>query len=189
MNRRHYLGVATATIAGLAGCMGDSEYTITDIGTSGMAGPLDYDIEAVDTAVTVDSPGSLDVTVRNGSETAVEISNIGVWPFGILALVPAKEHTFKTLLLTDGYDETDHVEVTANSTRTDNTRLVRSLAASESVTRRYFVHGNRLSGSGTYTLGDYFDGPLLSYRTDDTGSWIERNPTVSVTIAERSLLL
>ena len=188
MNRRQYLGVATATMAGLAGCMGDPEYTITDIGVSNMAGPLDYDIEAVDTAVTVDSPGSLDMTVRNSSQTAVEISNIGVWPFGILALMPAKENKFKTLLLTDGYDETDHVEVTTNSTRTDNTRLVRSLAASEAVTRRYFVQGNRLSGSGTYTLGDYFDGPLLSYRTDDTDSWSERNPTVSVTITERSLL-
>ena len=189
MNRRHYLAVATATMAGLAGCMGDPEYTITDIGASDMAGPLDFDIEAVDRAVTVDSPGSIDVTVRNGSETSVEISNIGVWPLGILALIPAKENTFKTLLLTDGYDETDHVDVTVNSTRTDNTPLVRSLAASESVTRRYFVQGNRLSGSGRYTLGDYFDHPLLSYRTDDTGSWIERNPTVSVTIAERSLLL
>ncbi len=188
MKRRHYLGAATATMAGLAGCMGDPEYTITSISSADRAGPLGFDVEIADSAITVDSPGSLDVRLRNDGETAVEIRNTGVWPFGILALIPPDENGMRTLLLTDQYAETDHVEVTANSAGTDNTRLVRSLAAGESVTERYRIHGKRLRGSATYSLGDYFEDTLLSYRTGDSGSWSELHPEVSVTVAERSLL-
>lgn len=188
MKRRHYLGVSTAAMAGLVGCMGDPEYTITDVAAADTTGPLTFEVEPVETAVTVDSPGSLAVTVRNDGEEAVEISNTGVWPFGILGLIPSDGSQLRTLLLADSYAETDRVEVTANSTGTDNTRLVRSLAAGESVTEQYRVHGNRLSGGGTYSLDDYFQDALLSYRTDDTGSWSELSPEVSVTVAERSLL-
>jgi len=188
MKRRHYLGAATATMAGLAGCMGDPEYTIASVSSADTAGPLGFDVEIADSDITVDSPGSLDVRLRNDSETAVEIRNTGVWPFRILALIPPDENGMRTLLLTDQYAETDHVEVTANSTGTDNTQLVRSLAAGKSVTERYRVHGKRLRGSATYSLGDYFGDTLLSYRTGDSGSWSELHPEVSVTVAERSLL-
>ena len=189
MKRRHYLGATTtAMLGGLAGCMGDPEYTITSVSSVDTAGPLTFDVEIADSAITVDSPGSLDVRLRNDGETAVEIRNTGVWPFGILALIPPDENGMRTLLLTDQYAETDHVEVTANSTGTDNTRLVRTLAAGESVTERYRIHGKRLRGNATYSLGDYFEDVLISYRTGDSGTWSELHPEVSVTIAERSLL-
>ncbi|MFD1643646.1 hypothetical protein [Halohasta litorea] len=187
MKRRHYLGVTTATLGGLAGCLGDPEYSIESVSPTETAGALAFEVAAVDTAITVDSPGSLDLTLRNDGEEAVELRTPGVWPFGMVALVPTDGSEFRTLLLTDGYAETDRIEVTANSAHQDNTPIVRALAASESVTERYVVDGKRLQGDGTYVLDGYFEDGLCSYRTGDS-EWSEFRSRVSVTVSERALL-
>jgi len=186
VKRRHVLGATTATLAGVAGCLGDTEYSITSVSPAETAGPLTFEVSAVDTGITVDSPGSLDLTLRNDGEEAVELRTPGVWPFGMVALIPTDRSGSETLLLTDGYAETDRIEVSANSAHQDNTPIVRALAAGESVTERYVVDGMRLHGGGTYVLDGYFEDGLCSYRTGD--EWSELRPEVSVTIAERSLL-
>ena len=189
MKRRQYLGLATATVASLAGCLGDTEYTITDISVASATGPLALEVALVDAAATVDSSAPLDITLRNDGTEAVSVRNTGVWPLGVLALAPSGERgPVRVLLLSDQYAKTDRVEVTANSTRNDNEPIVRRLSAGESVTERYEIHGDRLYGSGTYTLRGYFDEVPLSYRTGDTEDWTEFYPEVSVAVAEMSPL-
>lgn len=188
MKRRHYVGATTATLAGLAGCLGDTEYSIASVSAADTVGPLVFEVEPVKTTITVDSPGSLNLTLRNDGPNAVDIRNTGVWPFGVAALYQTEGSESRTLLLTDQYTQTDRVEVTANSTTRDNTPLVRSLDAGESVTEQYIVHGNRLYGSGTYALGGFHEAILFSYRTDNSDGWSEFRPEVSVRFSERSLL-
>ena len=187
MKRRHYLGATTATLAGLAGCLGDPEYSIVSVSGPETAGPLVFEVAVVDAGITVDSPGSLALTLRNDSAEAVELRTPGVWPFGMVALISTDDSEWRTLLLTDSYAETDRIEVTANSAHQDNAPIVRTLAAGESVTERYVVDGTRFQGDGTYVLDGYFEDGLCSYRTGDS-EWSELRPEVSVTIAERTLL-
>jgi len=187
MNRRHYLGATTATLAGLAGCLGDPEYSIASVSGPETAGSPAFEVTVADAGITVDSPGSLALTLRNDGEEAVEIRTPGVWPFGMVALISTDDSEWRTLLLTDGYAETDRIEVTANSVNQNNTPIVRALAAGESVTERYVVDGKRLQGDGTYVLDGYFKDGLCSYRTGD-GEWSVLRPEVSVTVSKRALL-
>lgn len=189
MRRRRCLGLTAATLAGLAGCMGDTEYTVTDVSVGDAAGPLALDVALVDAAATVDSSARLDVTLRNESDAAVTVRNTGVWPLGLLALAPpgAREE-IEVLLLSDQYAETDRVEVTANSTGSDNEPITRPIDAGESVTVQYEIQGDRLRGSGTYTLRGYFEAVPLSYRATGDEDWTAFHPKVTVTLATRSPL-
>jgi hypothetical protein len=189
MKRRHFLGVATASMAGLAGCMGNTEYTVTDVSVADSAGPLALDLDLVDAAATVDSPARLDVTLRNDDDEDISIRNTGVWPLGLLALAQSGERgRGKILLRSDQYGETDRVEVAANGIRTDNAPIVRPLNAGQSVTNQYEIHGNRLYSPGTHTLRGYFEEVPLFYRVGNAEEWTEFYPEATITVEERSLL-
>lgn len=189
MRRRHYLGLATATVASLAGCMGSTEYTITNVTVGDTTGPLSLDLTIADAAATIDSSARLDVTLRNAGDKAVSVRNTGIWPLGLLGLAPSGERGPRRLLLmSDQYAKTDRVEVSATGARGDDESLVRSLDADKSITEQYDVQGDRLSGPGTYTLRGFFDETPLTYRTGNAEDWIEFYPKVTIDIEKRSLL-
>lgn len=189
MRRRRVLGLATATMAGLAGCLGDTEFTVTDVAVGETSAPLALDVAVEDAGVTVDSPAVLAMSLRNDGSETLSVRATGVWPFGLLAL-DRRDETGRSsvLLLSDQYANAEHVEVTANSAHSDNEPLVRRLDAGESVSRQYEVHGERVVRPGDYSLQGYFEPVVLQYRPDERADWAAFEPDVTVTIAERSLL-
>ncbi|WP_424005269.1 hypothetical protein ACOZ4I_17955 (plasmid) [Haloarcula salina] len=189
MRRRRYLGVASAALVGLSGCLGDAEYTVSEVSAPETQGPLTLGVELVDSSVTVDSPARLSFTLRNDGGGALSVRTTGVWPFGLLALAPPDDRgPEKILLLSDQYAESDHVEVSRNSVGNDNEPLVRQLTPGESVSRQYEIHGDRLYGAGPYTLRGYFEPVVLSYQSPGDTDWTAFRPAVTVTVRERSLL-
>ncbi|WP_434531079.1 hypothetical protein ACODNH_05645 [Haloarcula sp. NS06] len=190
MNRRQYLAVSTAALSGLAGCLGDTEYTISSVETEDDSHPLALDVTAVDRNIAIESPGRLDITLRNTGTQGVIIKNTGTWPLGVLGLTPAGESRISDILLvTDEYAEADTVEIQPNGASKDNAPLTGTLAATESIERQYELDGRRVSAAGTYTLQGYFDAVPLSYRTDENADWVAYRPSVTVTLTEQSVLL
>ncbi|EMA32681.1 hypothetical protein [Haloarcula japonica] len=189
MNRRQYLAVSTAALSGLAGCLGDPEYTISSVETDDDSHPLALDVATVDRNVVIESPGRLNITLRNTGTQDVIIKNTGVWPLGVLGLVPADEsETAGTLLVTDEYEQSNTVEVRPNGASKDNAPLTGTLAAGESIQRQYELIGRRIPRAGTYTLQGYFDEVPLSYRTGENADWVAYHPSVTVTLTEQSVL-
>ncbi|EMA17123.1 MULTISPECIES: hypothetical protein [Haloarcula] len=189
MNRRQYLAVSTAALSGLAGCLGDTEYTISSVETEDGSHPLALDVTPADRAIEIESPGRLDITLRNTGTQDLRIKNTGVWPLGVLGLVSAGDSgSLDVLLLTDEYAEVDTVEIRPNGANKDNAPLTGTLEAGESIERQYELIGRRVSGAGTYTLQGYFDEVPLSYRTGENTDWVAYHPTVTVTLTEQSVL-
>jgi hypothetical protein len=189
MNRRQYLTVSTAALSGLAGCLGDTEYTISSVETEGDSHPLALDVTVADRNIAIESPGRLDITLRNTGTQDVSIKNTGVWPLGVLGLVPADESGSPAILLsTDKYEKADTVEIQPTGASKDNTPLTGTLAAAESIERQYELDGQRVLAAGTYSLQGYFDAVPLSYRTGEGTDWVTYHPTVTVTLTEQSVL-
>ncbi|AAV46567.1 unknown [Haloarcula marismortui ATCC 43049] len=189
MNRRRYLTVSTAALSGLAGCLGDPEYTISSVETEDDSHPLGLDVTPVDREITIESPGQLNIALRNTGTQDVIIKNTGVWPLGVLGLALAGESvSADILLLADEYTEADTVEVRPSGASKDGTPLTGTLAAAESIERQYELNGRRVSGAGTYTLQGYFDEVPLSYRTGEDADWVAYHPSVTVTLTEQSVL-
>ncbi|WP_058994754.1 hypothetical protein [Haloarcula sp. CBA1127] len=189
MNRRQYLAVSTAALSGLAGCLGEPEYTISSVETGDDSHPLALDVTAVDRNIAIESPGRLDITLRNTGTQDVIIKNTGVWPLGVLGLDSGGESvSADILLLADEYAEADTVEVRPNGASKDNAPLTGTLAAAESIQRQYELDGRRVSSAGAYTLQGYFDEVPLSYRTGENADWVAYHPSVTVTLTEQSAL-
>lgn len=189
MNRRQYLTVSAAALSGLAGCLGDTEYTISSVETEGDSHPLALDVTVADRNIAIESPGQLDITLRNTETQDVMIKNTGVWPLGVLGLAPADASgSTTTLLSTDKYEKADTVEIQPNGVSRSNEPLTGTLGADESIERQYELDGKRVSGADTYSLQGYFDAVPLSYRTGEDTDWVAYHPTVTVTLTERSML-
>jgi len=189
MNRRRYLAVSTAVLSGLAGCLGDTEYTISSVETEADSHPLALDVTVIDRGIAIESPGRLDITLRNTGTQDVTIKNTGVWPLGMLGLTLAGESvSADILLLTDAYEQSNAVEVRPNGARKDSDPITGTLATAESIQRQYELIGRRVATAGTYTLQGYFDDVPLSYRTGEDTDWVAYHPTVTVTLTEQSVL-
>ncbi|EMA06655.1 hypothetical protein SAMN05443574_10579 [Haloarcula vallismortis] len=189
MNRRQYLTVSTAALSGLAGCLGDTEYTISSVETEGDSHPLALDVTVADRNIAIESPGQLDITLRNTGTQDVMIKNTGVWPLGVLGLVPADaSESVAILLLTDEYEKASTVEIQPNGASRSNDPHTGTLGADESIERQYELDGQRVSDAGTYTLQGYFDAVPLSYRTGEDADWVAYHPSVTVTLTEQSVL-
>ncbi|MFC7076838.1 hypothetical protein [Haloarcula halophila] len=189
MNRRAFLGLASASVLGTAGCLGRTEYKIESTSVVSIDGPLALDIERTDPSVTVDSPGELALTIDNDGDRAIQIRNTGIWPLGLLALSPqGSDSMARSLLLTDAYAETDRVEVTRNGTESNNEPLVDSLDPETSLTVTYRLDGDRVRRTGIHDLRGYFEPPLLSFRVQGGADWRTVTDAATVTIAELSML-
>lgn len=188
MNRRHVLAALTGSLTSLTGCLGDTEYQISDLSVPEQAGPLILDVPLVDSEATVSSPAHLEFALHNVGGRELRIRNTGIWPLGVLALAPSGERKpLKILLISDKYDQTDHIERSQSEMHLDNVPLVQSLAAGETVTERYTLHGDDIYRTGVHILRGYFDEVPLSYQRRDKESWTMFSPKITVTIKEWSL--
>ena len=189
MNRRQYLAVSTAALSGLAGCLGDAEYTISSVETGDDPHPLALDVAPIDRDIAIESPGQLNITLRNTGKQDLIIKNTGVWPLGMIGLGLADESVSADILVvTDAYAQSNAVEVRPNEASKDGDPLTGTLAAAESIQRQYELIGRRIPGAGTYTLQGYFDEVPLSYRTGENADWVAYHPSVTVTLTEQSVL-
>ena len=189
MNRRQYLAVSTTALSGLAGCLGDTEYTISGVETEDDSHPLGLDVTPIDREIAIENPGRLNITLRNTGTQDVMIQNTGVWPLGMVGLTIADESaSADILLLTDAYEQSNAVEVRPNGASKDGDPLTGTLAAAESIERQYELIGRRIPDAGTYTLQGYYDAVPLSYRTGENADWVAYHPSVTVTLTEQPVL-
>ena len=88
MKRRTLLGVTTASMVSLTGCLGTTEYTITGVQAEATT-PLGISVEIVEPNAVIEHPAQLSFTVTNKQDSPIKIRNTGIWPFGLLELVPS----------------------------------------------------------------------------------------------------
>jgi len=171
IRRRTYLAGAAGALAGLAGCIGgETEYRVTGAsGASPADHPLSLDVAVERPSITVDSPATLSFTLRNEGDDAVAVLNTGVWPLGVLAVETETEHgPVDARLLSDRYGETDRVDVKPSGMSVSQEPLVRPIAAGDSVTEPYVLHGDGLSRTGSYRVRGKFEERILRYAAPGT---------------------
>lgn len=192
MRRRQYLAAATAGIAGTTGCMGATEYTINSASGVSLSDPLSAAVEVIDDGITVDSPGTIDVTISNNGASPVTIRAINVWPFGILQLsanqVKRGGVSSNVTLQSPSYEQTDNVRVRGSRATASSKQLTRPLAAGEAKTVRYVIQGGRLSMTGSMRLRSHFEPDVFAYQTASMSTPTPVTQIGTVEISERSLL-
>lgn len=190
MRRRTLLGAAGASMVGLAGCLGETEYTVTDVRVDEASGPVGLAVDVAEPDAVVEHPASLEFTVSNPLDSPVRVRNTGIWPLGLLELVPSldAEEAGGTILWTSRYEESQYVDAESRrSYGTESTPLVRTLDPGETAGETYEVHGDDLYETGTRYVRGKFEPPLLEYATEGEG-WESFLPEVRVTVEEKGPL-
>lgn len=188
MKRRHLLSVTAGGIASLAGCLGDTEYRVTDVTVPEQAEPLFLNVSVLDESVNIESPARLEISLENQSDTAVEIRTTGVTPFGVLAVGTMEEEgSDQILLYTDAYEQTDRVQVSKTGVRLNNDPIIETLSPGQSVTEEFHLSGENLFREGTYNLRGYHEPEIAFFRRSETEDWTEFSPAVTLELREQSL--
>lgn len=191
MKRRTFVTASTLSIAGLSGCLGDTEYRITNTAMEASPDPFSVSVRLAVTDATIEHPAALTLTLENTADDQIRIRSYGVWPFGILALAPSptpSEDRWETTLFSPSYETTARVEVDrdGSSMSLDGTPITRSLDAGESVTRRYELRGDDLPSAGTYYIVEKFNERASRYSRGD--DWKPLEYQISVSIDEKRRL-
>lgn len=196
MRRRTLLGAASASLVGLAGCMGATEYTVVDATVGDVPAPLALSVTVTDPDAVVEHPARLTFSLTNERDAPVRVRNTGIWPFGLLELVDTVDAVTAagTILWTPRYAESPHVDATSRRDYgTTSTPLVRTLDAGERVRETYELHGDSLGGTDTgvqFVRGE-FDPPILEYAVGDEDGgddWQSLLPEVRVRLEAKRLL-
>lgn len=191
MKRRTFLATSTLSVAGLSGCLGDTEYRITNAATEVSLEGLSMSVRLASANATIERPAALTLALENTGEEPVRIRSYGVWPFGVLALAPSPtpgEDTWKTTLFSPSYEATDRIEVGrgGSSLSLDGTPITRALEPDETVTRRYELRGDDLPRAGTHYIVDKFDGRAPRYSSGD--DWKPLGYQIRLSIEEKQRL-
>jgi hypothetical protein len=193
MRRRSLLGVAGASLAGAAGCLGATEYTVTDVSVGDVSAPLALRVELTEPNAVVEHPATLTFSLSNERERPIRVRNTGIWPFGLLELVPSidAEEAGGTILWTERYAESDEVDATNHRDYGATSKpLVRSLDPGERVSDPYELHGDSLGvrDTGVQFVRGEFDPPIFEYAAGEGSDWEPFLPEVRVVIEEKRLL-
>lgn len=193
MRRRSVLGLTSASLLGLAGCLGATEYTVTGVSVGDVSAPFDFSVDIVDPNAVIEHPARIRVSLSNGGERPIQIRNTGIWPFGLLELVDSlgAEEAAGTILWTERYTESDEVDATSPSDYgASSTPLVRPLEPGERVSETYELHGDSLgvNDTGRQVIRGEFEPPILEYATSREGNWEAFLPEISVVLQEKSVI-
>lgn len=185
MKRRTFITASVLPIAGLSGCLGDTEYQITNTAIETSLNPLSLSVRLAVADATIERPAALRLTLENTADEPIRIRSYGSWPFGVLALAPSPtpgEDTRRTTLFSPSYETTDRVEVNrgGSSLSVDGTPITRSLDADESVTRRYELRGDDLPNGGMYYIVEKFDRWASRYSRGDDWRTLEYRLRLSI---------
>ncbi|MFC6875444.1 hypothetical protein [Halobellus marinus] len=191
MKRRTLLGVTTASMVSLTGCLGTTEYTITDVQTETTT-PLGISVQIVEPNAVIEHPAQLAFTVTNKQDSPIEIRNTGIWPFGLLELVPSLDTQDAgpgTILWTNRYEESRYVDAeTRQNYGVESTPLVRTLGPDETVEETYDIHGADIIQTGTMFVQGRFEPPILEYTTEHNEDWDSLLPEITVELSKKSLI-
>ena len=191
MRRRTLLAVAGTSMTSLAGCLGAAEYTVTDVWVGQTSAPVGLDISITESNAVIEHPARLEFTITNQQNGRVRVRNTGIWPFGLLELVPSleTEEAGGTLLWTSRYEESQYVDATSRSNYgTEDTPLVNTLEPGGTASETYAIHGEDIRGAGTRYVRGEFEPPILEYSTEESEVWQSFLPEVTVTIEQTDLL-
>jgi len=195
MRRRSLLaGLASGATVGLAGCLGATQYVVTDARVESDPSPLDVAVSIGNPNAVIQHPASLTFTLTNTSQRPIHVRNIGIWPLGLLKLSPAPtaenaKSGPSTILWNTAYETSPHVTVHSRSAYgTDRVPLTKPVRSGSSVSATYQIHGDDVNHPGTYYVYGDFDVPLLTYATADSNNFETYLPKVSVTIQQKSVL-
>jgi hypothetical protein len=191
MKRRTLLGVAGASMASLAGCLGATEYTVTDVRVGQSSAPVGLDVSITEPNAVIEHPASLEFTVTNQQNSPVRVRNTGIWPFGLLELVPSLdvEEAGGTILWTSRYEESQYVDAESRGNYgTEDTPLAHTLESGETASETYELHGDDIRGAGTRYVRGEFEPPILEYSTEESEAWQSFLPEVAVSLEKTDLL-
>lgn len=158
MKRRTLLGAISASMIGMAGCLGADEYTLSEPDVEQTDDPLQIDAELSGREVTIEGPSTLTLTLENTGEKPLEIRTTNLWPFGLPALGRTNDqHSREILLLSDRYEETDSVNISVEGNgilnmRTQGQTVTQVLAPAEPISKEYTLRGDLIWTDGTYEL-------------------------------------
>lgn len=191
MKRRTFLTASSLSIVGLSGCLGDTEYRVTDTAVDTSLEQLSLSVRLPVAAATIEHPAALAFTLENDGDEPIRIRSYGVWPFGVLALAPSPtpgESAWKTTLFSPSYEASDRVEVDrgGSSMSMDGTPITGTLGPDETVSRRYELRGDDLSHAGTHFVVEKFDGRASEYTVED--GWEPLDYRIRLTIEETGRL-
>jgi hypothetical protein len=191
MKRRTFLATSALAVAGLSGCLGDTEYRITNVATEVSLEGLSMSVRLASANATIERPAALALALENTGEEPVRIRSYGVWPFGVLALAPSPtpgEDTWKTTLFSPSYEATDRIEVGrgGSSLSLDGTPITRGLEPGQTATRRYELRGDDLPRAGRHYIVDKFDGRAPRYSRGD--DWKPLGYQIRLSIEEKQRL-
>ncbi len=175
----------------LTGCLGTTEYTITDVQTETTT-PLGISVQIVEPNAVIEHPAQLAFTVTNKQDSPIEIRNTGIWPFGLLELVPSLDTQDAgpgTILWTNRYEESRYVDAeTRQNYGVESTPLVRTLGPDETVEETYDIHGADIIQTGTMFVQGRFEPPILEYTTEHNEDWDSLLPEITVELSKKSLI-
>jgi len=178
-------------MASLAGCLGATEYTVTDVQVGQTSAPVGLDVSITQSNAVIEHPARLEFTVTNQQNGPVRVRNTGIWPFGLLELVPSleTEKAGGTLLWTSRYEESQYVDATSRSNYgTEDTPLVHILEPGGTASETYEIHGDDIRGAGTRYVRGAFEMPILEYLTEESEVWQSFLPELTITIEQTNLV-
>lgn len=189
MKRRAFLTVGIVSVASLSGCLGDTEYRVTEAVSDTSPEPLSISARTAVSEATIEHPAELVFSVENTSDEPVRIRSYGVWPFGVLSLTSSStpgDDERRITLISPSYESTDRVQVShgRSSISVDGTPITRTLNPGEQVSSRYEVHGDDLWRADTYFVVDNFERRAPMYSTNE--EWMPFNNQIRITIDEKS---
>lgn len=189
MKRRAFLATSALSMASLAGCLGDTEYRVTNTTVESSSGPLTLSVRITTPRAVIEHPAALELTLENEGEQPIRIRSYGIWPFGVLSIAPSPtpdEDQYDVKLYSPAYEESDAVEVGPGraSMRVDGEPLTQMLEAGASASTTYRLYGSDLSRPGTYYIVQSFGGNESEYSAG--GEWTTFDSRIAVTIEEVS---
>lgn len=158
MKRRTLLGAISASMVGMAGCLGQDEYTLSEPDIEQTDDPLRIDAELSGREVTIEGPVTLTLSLENSGEGPLQIRTTDLWPFSVPVLGrTSDQHSREILLMTDRYEESDSVNISVEGNgilnrRTQGQTVTQMLAPGEPISKEYTIRGDLIQTDGTYEL-------------------------------------
>lgn len=188
IRRRALLGSIVGVGGLLTGVFADSEYTIEDISTEDPTGPLSLSATILDSDITFDTPGKIELAVTNDTDEPIELRNSGIAPFGALTANEVDSPGLSMALYSPAYDEVDGVEGTPHRISAEGVVKI-TVDPDETVSEVYEIEGSQISETGAYEIRVYPGSmPLLTYQTPETGETVKETPSVVFEIDSQSVL-
>lgn len=188
VNRRTFITASALSITGISGCLGDTEYRITDTATETPLNSLSLSVRPTVADAAIEHPATLILTLENMANDPIRIRSYGVWPFGVLALAPSptpSEDMRKTMLYSPSYETSTRVEIDrgGSSISLNGTPVTRPLNPGESISRRYELRGDNLPSAGMHYIVEEFDGRVSQYLRGD--NWETLKFQIRLSIEEK----